>query len=106
MIPFTDEGILFRGPDLVTPLEVWDHARKRWVTYHGGPISRGTGEAVDAARAEVLKVDNPAAEHFFYYDDPPWRQPLGEAYHQAMLTPAIREAIARRQAQLAKARGA
>ena len=32
------------------------------------------------AEAERLKVHNPDAEHFMYYDLPPWRQPLGDNY--------------------------
>ena len=103
MILIESEGLLYRGTDLFAPEEVWDYPRKRWVPYHDGRW-HAPGTVINEARAETLKHDNPAAEHFMYYDSPPWRQPLGEAYLEAVRSPKVREAIARRQAELAEQR--
>lgn len=71
------EGILYRGPSPDHPEEVWDYPRKRWVAYRWkGPQPKGWGREIDGDRAEALKVNNPDAEHFMYYDVPPWSQPL------------------------------
>ena len=93
------EGLLYRGDDPVAPTEIWDYPRKRWVPYHGGPFHLPPGRPIDDAEAERLKVDNPNAEHYRYYDIPPWRQPLSDAYLDAVTPPGMKEAIgARRKA--------
>ena len=85
------EGILYRGSGPDCPDEVWDYPRKKWVPYaDAGPQQFGVWVEVDEARAESLKSDNPAAEHYMYYDTPPWAQPLSQEYHEAMMPPAIR----------------
>jgi hypothetical protein len=65
----SDEGILYRGNAVLDPAEVWDYPRKHWVPFvHRPTIEPGWGREIDEARAEVLKTDNPAAEHYPYYD--------------------------------------
>lgn len=99
------EGILYRGAILEDPDEVWNYPGKRWVTYHGGAGSLAEPQEIDEARAEALKVDNPSAEYFMYYDSPPWAQPYSPAIEWS---DEIKEAMARREAELAdmKDRGA
>lgn len=68
------EGLLFRGSNPRHPEEIWHYTEKRWVPYryYGGEEPEGWGQEVSEARAEALKVNNPHAEHFLYYDMPPW----------------------------------
>ena len=97
------EGLLYRGSDLRSPTEVWNYPEKCWVAYRGGPwLTERSGIQIDDARAEALKANNRDAEHFMYYDDPPWRQPMGESYSEAMTTDAIKQRIAVRQRQLGR----
>lgn len=80
------EGLLYRGDDPAAPSEVWDYPRKRWVRFHEGTSAGGPGRPIDEAEADRLKVNNPRAEHFLYYDTPPWRQPVNDAYWDALAT--------------------
>ena len=68
------DGLLFRGPSVNKPQEIWHYVEKRWVPYrhYRGPVSDDWGQEIDAERAETLKIDNWDAEHFRYYDIPPW----------------------------------
>ena len=73
LVLIESEGLLFRGPVPSHPLDVWDYPRKRWVRYaDAGPQGDGWGIEIDSARAEKLKIDNPHAEHYLYYDRAPW----------------------------------
>ena len=68
------EGLLFRGPDLMSPTEVWDYSRKIWAPFNPErePIFDGWASEVGAERAETLKFENPSAAHYLYYDRGPW----------------------------------
>lgn len=68
------EGLLFRGSNSRHPEEIWHYTQKRWVPYryYSGEEPEGWGQEVSEARAEALKVNNPHAEHYLYYDIPPW----------------------------------
>ena len=71
----SDEGILYRGVELLNPTDVWDYPRKRWVPWvHRHSTEAGWAHEIDEARAEELKTNNPAAKHYLYYDTPPWAQ--------------------------------
>ena len=74
LILIESEGLLFRGLSATHPTEVWDYPRKRWTLYKGaGTKPEGWGMQITKERAEELKTDNPDAEHYLYYDTPPWR---------------------------------
>lgn len=73
------EGILYRGTNLTQPEEVWDYPRKRWVPYSQHALEPGDPQWISDAEAKALMVDNAAAEHFRYYDTPPWAQPAPDA---------------------------
>lgn len=78
------EGILFRGPEVNHPTEVWDYPRKNWVSYKSAGLKvAGWSSLISSAAAEALKFNNPAAEHFQHFDSPPWSQPLSEKYKVA-----------------------
>jgi hypothetical protein len=94
--------LLYRGDDPGAPTEIWDYPRKRWVPYHGGPFHGAPGRVLDDAEAEQLKVNNAAAEHFMYYDIPPWLQQLSPEYLDAVMPPGVKEAIAARRRLLGK----
>ena len=96
------EGLLYRGTDLANPAEIWDYPRRQWVAFHGGPFVGAPGRKIGADEAEQLKVNNPAAEHFLYYDDPPWRQPLSQAYRDTLTPQHVKDTIRKRQALLGK----
>ena len=68
------EGLLFRGPSIDEPTEVWHYFSRKWVPYRplGGMSGGPFGVQIDDERAEGLKSDNLDAEHFGYYDIPPW----------------------------------
>ena len=90
------EGLLFRGPMPNHPAEVWDYPRQRWVQYKdGGEQEAGWGKEITPAEADRLKTDNPDAEHYMYYDTPPWSQPVSQAYIQSILPESIKKVRAR-----------
>lgn len=94
------EGLLYRGPAADHPTEIWDYPRGRWVSYrHAGREKKGWGRRITPAAAGALKKNNPAAEHFMYYDTPPWSQPLSQAYHDAVMPEHIRKRIAENQSR-------
>lgn len=68
------EGLLYRGPSVAEPEEIWHYPGQRWVPYPGytGPVAEDWGREIDAQRAGMLKTNNWNAEHFRYYDIPPW----------------------------------
>lgn len=68
------EGILYRGSNLEQPEEVWHYVQRVWVPYKQESLDLRHTREIDDARAETLKVDNPAAGHYQYYDKPPWAQ--------------------------------
>ena len=70
------EGILYRGPNLRRPTEVWHYTRNEWVPncFLDSQRENDFGVEIDEQRAESLKTDNLDAEHFMYYDTPPWLQ--------------------------------
>ena len=70
------EGILYRGPSLSQPTEVWHHSRKEWVRncFLDPKGEKDFGIEIDEQRAESLKNGAGMAEHFMYYDAPPWLQ--------------------------------
>ena len=76
MVFIESEGLLYRGPSVHEPLEIWHYPHKVWVPfcYYEGPVDDDWGKEIDASRAEALKVDNWNAENFSYYDIPPWLQ--------------------------------
>jgi len=79
------EGLLFRGPSVTHPTEVWDYPRKRWVPYkHAATKPEGWGVKITEEQAEGLKTDNPHAEHYLHYDTPPWAQPVSDSYYAAV----------------------
>ncbi len=86
------EGLLYRGDDLSSPGEIWDYPRKRWVAFHDAAF-REPGRAISDAEAEALKVNNPAAEHFLYYDIPPWRRLQSEADRDAITPDHMKAAV-------------
>jgi hypothetical protein len=80
------EGLLYRGPNPNCPIDIWRYPTREWVHFKdGGPKQPGWGEKITVERAERLKTNNPAAEHFMYYDTPPWSQPLGPGYDDGAL---------------------
>jgi len=89
------EGLLYRGPATDHPTEIWDYPRARWVPYrYAGPEKKGWGRQVTPTAAKALKKNNPAAEHFMYYDAPPWSQPLGRAYRDSVMPEHVKKRIA------------
>lgn len=66
------EGILYSGVNVTSPTKIWDYARKKWVQYNGGQKPDGWGREISAADADKLKTNNPDAEHYLYFDTPPW----------------------------------
>ncbi len=70
------EGLLFRGSGVMNPIEVWHYGRKLWVAFNPRhePVYEGWAVEVSEVRSEALKHDNPSAEHYLYYDTPPWLQ--------------------------------
>lgn len=95
------EGLLYRGPDLCSPEEIWNYRAKTWVKYWGGRLRPEEAVQVDEARAETLKYNSSVGEHFLWYDIPPWLQPLSDEYRKAMMSPAVLEAIEHRKARRA-----
>ena len=85
------EGLLYRGEQVNSPGEIWDYPRKRWVPYHHSPFYTEGAREIDPAEAEALKVDNPDALHFMYYDDPPWRQPMSPEARERYFAGALPE---------------
>ncbi len=69
-----EDGLLFRGPALNEQREIWHYTQKKWVPYryYDGPTDDHRAHEIGSERAEELKVNNPHAEHFLYYDTPPW----------------------------------
>src|SRR4051812_21242537 len=97
MVLIEIEGLLYRGHSANHPLEIWDYPRGRWVPFaEAGVMRQGRGKQIDAQAAEKLKVNNADAEHYMYYDTPPWLQPLGQAYRDAVLPEHIKKRIAER----------
>jgi hypothetical protein len=89
------EGLLYRGPSADHPQEVWDYPRRRWVPYmDAGPQKDSWGKPINAEQAERLKSNNSSAEHFMYYDEPPWLQPTSQAYWNRVLPDHIKKALA------------
>ncbi len=89
------EGLLYRGQGVDHPTEIWDYPRARWVHYrYAGPKEKDWGRQITPASAKALKKNNPAAEHFMYYDTPPWSQPLSQAYHDAVMPEHVKKRIA------------
>lgn len=87
------EGLLYRGPAPDHPTAIWDYPRGRWVPYrYAGQQESGWGEEITSERAESLKTNNPSAEHYRYYDKPPWSQPLSQAYVDAITPETVRKA--------------
>jgi hypothetical protein len=79
--PIVCEGILYRGSNLQQPEEVWNYPRGCWSPYSQGDLSAAAW--IDETSAEPLKTNNPSAEHYCYYDTPPWSQggsPASRAY--------------------------
>ena len=74
---FANEGILYRGTNKTNPEEVWHYPRKCWVPYREGALDPKRTTEIGAEAAERLKSNNPSAEHYCYYDTPPWSQGLG-----------------------------
>lgn len=74
----SEEGLLFRGPAVMNPSETWDHPRKRWVPFYPErqSVYEGWAHEISEERAEQLKVKNPSAEHYLYYDVGPWVPPF------------------------------
>jgi hypothetical protein len=87
------EGLLYRGPTANHPTEIWDYPRGRWVRYmDAGPKQKGWGKRITSTQAARLKTNNPSAEHFLYYDMPPWSQ-NGTSTISVPAIPASRRAI-------------
>jgi hypothetical protein len=59
----------------------------------------GWGRRITPAAARALKKSNPAAEHFMYYDVPPWSQPPTQAYLDAVTPEHVKKRIAEVQAR-------
>ena len=76
MVFIESDGLLYRGPTVREPVEIWHYPDGEWVPfrYYTGQEPEGWGKEIDEARAEALKVDNWSAEHYRYYDIPPWLQ--------------------------------
>ena len=74
MIVIEHEGLLYRGPDCNNPREIWHYVDKCWVTFSrfASDDADFWGIEIDAIRAESLKTNNWDAEHYRYYDTPPW----------------------------------
>ena len=68
------EGLLFRGPRVNEPVEIWHYTRKEWMPYLLGKLGspQPFGRQIGEDRAEALKVDKVDAKHYPYYDFPPW----------------------------------
>lgn len=71
---FAAAGILYRGADPTRPDEVWHYSAKRWAPYCQHELDPAEVREIDAEQAERLKTNNPDAEHYLYYDTPPWAQ--------------------------------
>jgi hypothetical protein len=92
------ERLLYRGPEADHPTEIWDYPRGCWVPYRcAGPKKKGWGRQITPTAAGALKKNNPAAEHFMYYDMPPWSQPLRQAYIDATMPDHVKRAISTRE---------
>jgi hypothetical protein len=95
------EGLLYRGLSADHPIEIWDYPRKRWVSYEdAGRKRKGWGRQISSARANRLKKDNPDAEHFAYYDIPPWLQPPSQAWLDAVLPDLVKKHVAKVRSRL------
>jgi hypothetical protein len=91
------EGLLYRGPSVDHPTEIWDYPRGGWARYrNAGPQKKGWGRRIMPTVARALKKNNPAAEHFMYYDTPPWSQPLSQAYFDATMPDHIKGILSAR----------
>jgi len=89
------EGLLYRGSEAAHPTEIWDYPRGRWVHYRSaGRQKKGWGRQITPTAASALKKNNPDAEHFMYYDTPPWSQPLSQAYYDAVMPEHVKKRIA------------
>ena len=68
------EGLLFRGPSPDRPTEIWDYVQQNGCLSAPGTWTgqHASGVQIDERRAERLKTDNVDAEHYRYYDFPPW----------------------------------
>ena len=96
LVLIESEGLLYRGPTANHPTEVWVYPRGGWAPYgYAGQKEKDWGKQITARRAARLKKNNPAAEHFKYYDTPPWSQPLSEAYLDSVMPEHVRKRIAR-----------
>lgn len=72
---------MYRGLRADHPIDIWDYPRGRWVPYaDAGPRERGWGRQINFAQARRLKKNNPGAEHFVYYDIPPWLHRSSQGY--------------------------
>ena len=97
LVLIESEGLLFRGGKANHPIDIWDYPRGRWVRFKdAGPKKDGWGTLIDSKRADQLKSNNPHAEHFRYYDTPPWSQPLGQAWREAVLPDYFKKILAAR----------
>lgn len=74
---FAAAGILYRGSNPTRPDEVWHYRAKQWVPYRQHALDPREVREIDADHAERLKANNPDAEHYLYYDTPPWAQAPG-----------------------------
>jgi len=89
------EGLLYRGPGADHPTEIWDYPRGCWVPYkYTGDQQTSWGREITPTTAATLKNNNLAAEHFMYYDTPPWSQPLSKTYRDAVTPEHVKKRIA------------
>ena len=74
LIFIENEGLLYRGLDCNDPKEIWHYVDQRWVAFRrfASDDADPWGQEIDGVRAENLKTNNRDAEHFRYYDTPPW----------------------------------
>jgi len=93
-------GILYRGPREDIASEVWNYPRMTWSRYYACRSGRIEGRQIDEAEAEKLKYDNADAEHYLYYDIPPWiGAPLSDEYWRQVLPEHSWKIILERRAQ-------
>ena len=95
MVLIESEGLLYRGPESNYPTEVWHYPRGYWVPFeYAGRKEKAWGKKITARQAARLKKDNPAAEHFMYYDIPPWLQPPSQEYLDAVRPEHVKQRVA------------
>jgi hypothetical protein len=98
LVLIESEGVLYRGPTATHPTEVWVYPRGGWVPYgYAGQKEKGWGKRITARHAARLKKNNAAAEHFNYYDTPPWSQPASDAYIAAVIPDHVKRRVAKLQ---------